>query len=776
MYKNNLWITAFALSSIFFSCFAKEEKIRGSKHKHSHRSEQKCQGVKIRCQDINRNGYVICKPGEYYLCEDVTYNPCDSNPAIRISAGAVGNVTIDLNGKTLSLKSKTAANIAGVLIEPGLTNVIVKNGTIRDFSDAGIRAGKVVKSGSVPVITELSFSDIRAFNNGTAGVLVDPNSIGDGAGGIVILNAQDVDVTDCVLNENIFAGLRGYNITKFTMENCHCDDAVATDWQIPGQPTSLGANFDGDLNDMVFNKSTFNRNISGSLSGGLGLGFLIPEVTATANVVVDSCQINDNSVTLSDPVVAAALNIAYVSGCEIVRATNVVINNTQISGTSVVLDTPLTVGGSVYCDGIVVNRNTNLSITNCEVSGMTATLKAAAAPFFPAIINVFLQGISGAHDVNCTMSNCLVSNSTFNNMSNVAVGLGNQSFAFYIANGFTISNCHSFGNMSVDNSTGFNNTPLLITEGFDFAICENILLEDCSSSGHTQAASNPTTTASVIGSIASTSNGPVLTVSKVLSGTLVVGQTLSGDSILPDTTITGYDTGMGGTGTYFVSVSQTIPSTTISASVSQFSQVGGLKADCSTTTACGPVVFRRCVASGNVDTGTGIAFGFSTREPVAPMYSGVSGPYVFDSCIAESNTNSSGTGTGFDLWNIVNSKVINCFAESNNIGINVTDFSSFASNNNIISNNVISANTNYGIQDSSAGASNAYYSNQAKNNGPTPATTNYSGATIFPPSSCPPSPAASTTPILFWQLPKAPCNVNSNGVPPTNLDNLSIIN
>lgn len=144
MFKNNLWITAFALSGLFLSCFAKEEKIqhnnineiigkRLKKHHHSHRGEQKCLGVKIRCKDINRNGYVISEPGEYYLCEDVIYNPCDGNPAIRISAGAVGNVTLDLNGKTLSLKSKTATNIAGVLIEPGLTNVIVKNGTIRDF-------------------------------------------------------------------------------------------------------------------------------------------------------------------------------------------------------------------------------------------------------------------------------------------------------------------------------------------------------------------------------------------------------------------------------------------------------------------------------------------------------------------------------------------------------------------------------------------------------------------------------------------------------------------
>ena len=43
---------------------------------------------------------------------------------------------------------------------------------------------------------------------------------------------------------------------------------------------------------------------------------------------------------------------------------------------------------------------------------------------------------------------------------------------------------------------------------------------------------------------------------------------------------------------------------------------------------CGPAVFRRCVASGNMDTGhfDGLAFGFCTREP---QFAGTSlGPEV----------------------------------------------------------------------------------------------------------------------------------------------------
>ena len=152
---------------------------------------------------------------------------------------------------------------------------------------------------------------------------------------------------------------------------------------------------------------------------------------------------------------------------------------------------------------------------------------------------------------------------------------------------------------------------------------------------------------------------------------------------------------------------------------------------------------------------------------------------MFESCISESNTTSTGTGTGFDLFNLADSKVIGCFAEKNNIGINVTDFAPGASNDNIISDNVLSANTNFGIQDLSAGMSNIYYSNRAKNNGPTPASTNYSPAgptSLFPIAVCPPTVSANKTPVLYWQPPNAPCALNSNLVSPTVLDNLSIVN
>lgn len=76
------------------------------------------------------------------------------------------------------------------------------------------------------------------------------------------------------------------------------------------------------------------------------------------------------------------------------------------------------------------------------------------------------------------------------------------------------------------------------------------------------APTNVTTTgATITGSIA----GTVMTVTAVSSGTLAVNQTISGTNVVAGTTIVSLGTGTGGTGTYNVSYTQTVASTTITA-------------------------------------------------------------------------------------------------------------------------------------------------------------------------------------------------------------------
>ena len=74
-------------------------------------------------------------------------------------------------------------------------------------------------------------------------------------------------------------------------------------------------------------------------------------------------------------------------------------------------------------------------------------------------------------------------------------------------------------------------------------------------SGYTPAATKAIFTGSI--------SGTTLTVTAIASGTIVVGQILTGTGITSGTTITALGTGVGGVGTYTVTPSQTVSSTTI---------------------------------------------------------------------------------------------------------------------------------------------------------------------------------------------------------------------
>jgi hypothetical protein len=78
-----------------------------------------------------------------------------------------------------------------------------------------------------------------------------------------------------------------------------------------------------------------------------------------------------------------------------------------------------------------------------------------------------------------------------------------------------------------------------------------------------------TVTSTAINSVASPAivtgsiSGTTLTVSAVTSGTLKIGQTIEGSGVTDGTIITAFGSGSGGAGTYTVSASQTVSSTTI---------------------------------------------------------------------------------------------------------------------------------------------------------------------------------------------------------------------
>lgn len=95
-----------------------------------------------------------------------------------------------------------------------------------------------------------------------------------------------------------------------------------------------------------------------------------------------------------------------------------------------------------------------------------------------------------------------------------------------------------------------------------------------------------------------TISGTTLTVTAVATGILQVGMTILGTGITPSTTITAFDSGSGGTGTYTVDVSQTVPSTTITGQIGFSPALASKNFDASYTISDGYQVECTATASG----------------------------------------------------------------------------------------------------------------------------------------------------------------------------------
>lgn len=130
-----------------------------------------------------------------------------------------------------------------------------------------------------------------------------------------------------------------------------------------------------------------------------------------------------------------------------------------------------------------------------------------------------------------------------------------------------------------------------------------------------------------------------LTVTAVASGEITVGQQITGANITPGTFITALGTGLGGTGTYTINVSQTAASATVTAAnvpQAAFSVTGSITGTTLTVTAVGSGRLN----VGDIITGTGVA----ANTVITAYGTGVGG--TGDYTVNNTQTVGSGTLTG----------------------------------------------------------------------------------------------------------------------------------
>lgn len=624
--------------------------------------------------------FIIPTAGEWCLGEDIVYNPVDQKPAIRIP-GNLSNVTLDLNGKTLSQGgSKAIHGIDGISADAGVTNIIIRNGTVRDFSLHGVVVGGL---SATPITTEIEINNIRALNNGVQ--LSTVNSGFAGIGGLALLTATDVKVLNCDLNQNFMSGLITQTVTKLTVENTHCDDNSWAKQTPTSNAITYACQLGGTTNIATFRNCTFNRNSGVSFVNG------VFNVGGNLNdTIFENCKSNENNTLISDPTLLPQSNQIFVAGYAIDAGTNVIFKNCQANNGSMTVTVP------------------NLQLDQCFISGFE---------FGPR----FGDGVRNFDFIDCEASGNKVINNTGVSFAIIAQGFRGFTGTTFNRPGITNAafiGCQSHGSNITHNPLPATFRARSLVGGFSLSHEGNITFEDCVSTGHNQNARNATN---------------------------------AQGNIIEFSLASGFDV--------------------------RFTNL-----DIDARPGNGPVMFRRCTASGNFDTISGVAAGFSTREPIvnppappAPF----SASFVFENCISERNTSVSGISAGFDIFDLQSSKVANCYAETNAIGILVSETTAGRCIMNVFTNNMVSSNTQFGIQDTTSALSNSYFTNRAQQNGVTQpggaAANNYSPSTLFPVAICgAPCVSANLIPIRSWVLPNAPCPYDTNCVLGEVLDNISI--
>jgi parallel beta-helix repeat protein len=351
--------------------------------KYEKKSFKGVQGIPILPQYVGVNGFWITCPGVYFLPCDIVFNPYSTNQsAIVIDSD---DVVLDLNGHTLS-QGNTNAPTFGVLIN-GHKNVTIKNGTIKKFTQNGIRLNA---NSSI-----IWLDRITGYNNGNiAG--------GQSTGAVSGTTSQDIKITNSTLTQNVGAGAVFGGITKLYVDNSHFDDNTgATNVvfsQSPSSPLLPGTisaglavvfltnvpDFATSSKNAVVTNSTFSGHQATFFTFGLGtINLGVTGITATSNIksiYVENC-VAQNNTALNQPGIP---DTAFAAEGMTFLVSDAVIKNCQISNI-----TNTSTFNLSHVDGITID-GTNIVVENINVADITGNVTTGSYGFYALNVNQYV--------------------------------------------------------------------------------------------------------------------------------------------------------------------------------------------------------------------------------------------------------------------------------------------------------------------------------------------------------------------------------------------------
>ena len=274
---------------------------------------------------IKLEGNVVYKPGLKYPYPS-TYS---SYPAAIIVAK--DNMTIDLNGYTLSLDPTSAPNfltnspVYGIAVYRGVKNLKIisssplnQKGIITGFSDFAIYIDGL----------DESYNSYDIYSNRVKNVLIDNILITQNLNGIYVANALEITVSNTNLIYNYtarpFFGIYFSNILEGIIDNCKINlNSSFTDMH--------GINLEDTINVTVQNSQT---NSNRSSQTGHAIGMQITQINDSSGNQILNCTSSGNLCASVNGQKSIGFNIDNQSHHNVIENCNAFLNS-QVPGSGV---------------------------------------------------------------------------------------------------------------------------------------------------------------------------------------------------------------------------------------------------------------------------------------------------------------------------------------------------------------------------------------------------------------------------------------------------------
>jgi hypothetical protein len=204
-------------------------------------------GFPITNEVVGTTGFTITDGGDYYLAEDIVFNPASTGlAAITVDAD---NTIIDFKSKTLSTDGTSGT--LGVELLNTHTNVQIRNGIITNTDAQAILINEVnadVLIKDFQINDVANESGIEVVSTGTDIFLTNVTVINCDEHGILINGSSSISLQNCACNNNgngVGSGIKIIDCDSVSMINCSANNNTHNGIDFTSSTTSSSISLNG---------------------------------------------------------------------------------------------------------------------------------------------------------------------------------------------------------------------------------------------------------------------------------------------------------------------------------------------------------------------------------------------------------------------------------------------------------------------------------------------------------------------------------------------------